>query len=55
MIKFYDVVGEDGEVAGMLKLWWEKVSAGMGDGEDLRQMRELARDAVEAWREERWG
>ncbi|KAF2168358.1 hypothetical protein M409DRAFT_53049 [Zasmidium cellare ATCC 36951] len=55
MIRFYDEVGEDSEVAGMLNLWWDKVRDGMGDGEDLRQMRELARDAVEAWREEMYG
>ncbi|KAK4504242.1 hypothetical protein PRZ48_005158 [Zasmidium cellare] len=51
MIKLYDEVGGDGEVAGMLNLWWEKVKGGLGDGEDLRQMRELAVHAVEGWRE----
>lgn len=54
MIKQYDTVGDDPEVAGMLNLWWDKVRDGAFDEEDLRQMRELAKDAVDAWREERW-
>lgn len=55
MIKQYDTVGDDSEVAGMLNIWWDKIRDGATDGEDLRQMKELAKDAVDAWREERWG
>lgn len=53
MIRQYDTVGDDSEVAGMLNLWWDKVRDGAGDEEDLRQMKELAKDAVDVWREER--
>lgn len=52
MIQQYDRIGGDAEVSGMLRLWWDKVRDGLFNGEDLRQMKALARDAVDVWRQE---
>ncbi|KAM3422304.1 hypothetical protein BST61_g2663 [Cercospora zeina] len=52
MIKHYDSICEDPEVAGLLAIWRDKLKSGNDDPEDIRQMRELAKAAVEEWAEE---
>ena len=52
MIKHYELVCEDPEVAGMLAIWRDKLKQGVEDEEDLRQMRELASAAVEEYGQE---
>jgi hypothetical protein len=51
MIKHYDSIA-DPEVAGMLAIWRDKLKSGTQDEEDIRQMKELAKGAVEDWMEE---
>ncbi|CAK4011988.1 Hypothetical predicted protein [Lecanosticta acicola] len=48
MIHRYDAIG-DPEITGLLNLWWEKVKSGGHDREDLRQMKELGREAINMW------
>ncbi|USW50682.1 hypothetical protein Slin15195_G040010 [Septoria linicola] len=52
MIKHYELICEDPEVAGMLAIWRDKLKAGLEDEEDIRQMKELAKSAFEEWAEE---
>lgn len=49
MIKHFEAVCEDAEVAGMLAIWRDKLKQGLADEEDVRQMRELAKAAVEEY------
>lgn len=49
MITQYDEIG-DPQITGLMRLWWEKAQVGACDDEDVRQMKELARDAVEVWK-----
>ena len=52
MIKHYDSICDDPEVAGLLAIWRNKLKSGTEDPEDIRQMKELAKAAVEEWTEE---
>ncbi|GIZ38223.1 hypothetical protein CKM354_000164600 [Cercospora kikuchii] len=52
MIKHYDSVCDDPEVAGLLAIWRDKLKSGTEDPEDIRQMKELAKGAVEEWTED---